>query len=66
VSQGVRLTRDSEGNVYASRLSDCDLIVKGYKDPTNHCLSSAVIENMGRLGTVPMKVLSDTSRKLVI
>lgn len=66
MSQGVRLTRDGEGNVYASRLCDCDIIVKGYKDPTNHCLSSAVIENMGRLGTVPMKVTSDTSHKLVM
>ena len=56
-SQGVKLIKDDEGNLLATKLTKNDIIVKGYKDPANHCLSEEVIQAMGRLqNDRPMKV----------
>lgn len=47
--QGIRLYRESDGSITATRLGKNDVIVKGHKDPANHCLSADVILNDGRL-----------------
>ena len=47
--QGVKLVKDDEGNLLATKLTKNDIIVKGYKDPANHCLSEELIQAMGRL-----------------
>ena len=47
--QGVKLVKDDEGNLLATKLTKNDIIVKGYKDPANHCLSEDVVQAMGRL-----------------
>ena len=58
LGKGVKLIKDSEGNVLAQRLTKNDIIVKGYKDPADHCISEEVIQQMGRLNNdYPLKVL---------
>ncbi len=47
--QGVKLIRDEEGSLLATKLTKNDIIVKGYKDPGNYCLSQDVVQAMGRL-----------------
>ena len=41
--------KDGEGNLLAIKLTKNDIIVKGYKDPGNHCLSEEVVQAMGRM-----------------
>ena len=47
--QGVALSRDNEGNIWAKRLSRYDVIAKGHLDPGSHCLSADVVVRQGRL-----------------
>ncbi len=43
------MTQDDEGNLSALRLTKNDVIVKGYKDSANYCLSQEVVQASGRL-----------------
>ena len=47
--QGVTLYKDSEGSIWAKRLSRYDVIVKGHDDPGNHCLSADLVLQNGHL-----------------
>ncbi|XP_071111071.1 unconventional myosin-Id-like [Haliotis cracherodii] len=49
LGQGLVLHHDTEGNIWAKRLSNNDVIVQGYDDPGNHSLSGDVILNKGSL-----------------
>ncbi|XP_052251496.1 unconventional myosin-X-like isoform X2 [Dreissena polymorpha] len=49
IGQGIKLTKESDGSVVATKLGKNDVVVKGYDDPANHCLSGEVILNQGRL-----------------
>ncbi|XP_041361884.1 uncharacterized protein LOC121377852 [Gigantopelta aegis] len=49
IMEGVALSKDAEGNIWAKRLSRNDVIAKGYHDPGNHCLSAEVVLQKGRL-----------------
>ncbi|KAL5014432.1 hypothetical protein ScPMuIL_008702 [Solemya velum] len=49
IGKGVVLKRDSQGSILATREGRNDIIVKGYNDPGNHCLSVELIESSGRL-----------------
>ncbi len=58
LGKGVKLIKDSEGNLLAQKLTKNDIIVKGYKDPAEHCVSEEVIQQLGRLNNeYPLKVL---------
>ena len=57
--QGLNLKKDDDGSILATKLTKNDIIVKGYKDPAAHCISSDVIESMGRLKDLPLKVCID-------
>lgn len=49
IGKGVRLFRETDGSVTATRLGKNEIVVKGYRDPANHCLSAEAILNEGRL-----------------
>lgn len=56
-SQGIRLFRETDGSLTVTRLGKNDVIVKGYQDPANHCISGEVVMREGRLPVdQPMKV----------
>lgn len=60
IGKGIQLDVDQEGNVWATRLSRNDVIVKGCFEPQKHCISKAVIQTMGHLlQNEPMKVSND-------
>ncbi len=54
--QGVKFTRNEDGDIFAINLSNETVVAKGYISPSDHCLSDEVINNLGRLGRKPMKV----------
>jgi len=54
----VKIDRDSHGNIYLTKLTDCAVIVKGFRDPQNHCIADDVIETSGRVGSERTKVVS--------
>ena len=54
--QGIKLSRDGAGNIYGTRLTDTDIICKGYKNPENWCYSEEIVENLGRMQKKAMKV----------
>ncbi|PIK40604.1 putative myosin-IIIa isoform X2 [Apostichopus japonicus] len=57
IGKGIQLDVDQEGNVWVTRLSRNDVIVKGCFEPHKHCISKEVIQNMGHLTlNSPMKV----------
>ena len=57
-TQGLRLCKESNGSITATRLGKNDVVVKGYQDPANHCLSADVIKCEGLLPKdQPVKVL---------
>ena len=59
IGKGIKLARDGNGNIFATRLCDTDIIMKGYKNPENACFSKEIIEHMGRLPkSKPMKVIT--------
>ncbi|XP_050406757.2 unconventional myosin-IXAa [Patella vulgata] len=49
IREGLTLKRDPDGNIWATRHCDEDIIVHGYRDPANHCLSADIIINRGRI-----------------
>ncbi|XP_052761642.1 myosin-IIIb-like isoform X2 [Mya arenaria] len=49
IGKGLQLTKEPDGSVSAMRLGKNDVIVQGYRDPANHCLSGEVIVREGRL-----------------
>ena len=59
IGKGIKISRDGNGNIFATRICDTDVIMKGYKNPENACFSKEIIEHMGRLPkNTPMKVTS--------
>ena len=60
IKKGLKLMTDNQGNIYASKLTSGDVIVKGYMDPSQHCMAGEVVEHMGRLTEKPMKVRPGT------
>ena len=60
IEKGVKLKKDAEGSIYASKLTKSNVIVKGHMDPSQHCISKEIIENMGRLTDKPLKVKAKT------
>ena len=58
VYQGVKIDRDSHGNIYLTKLADCEVIVKGFRDPQSHCIADDVVETSGRVGSGRTKVVS--------
>ena len=61
IKKGLKLMTDNQGNIYASKLTSGDVIVKGYMDPSQHCMAGEVVEHMGRLTEKPMKVRLGTA-----
>ena len=57
VDQGVKIDRDSTGNIYLTRLSDCEVIVKGFRQPDSHCIADDVVQTYGRVGSNRTKVI---------
>jgi len=57
-NKGVKIDRDSHGNIFLTKLADCDVIVKGFRDPDNHCIAADVVETSGRVGAERTKVVS--------
>ena len=55
--KGVKIDRDSHGNIYLTKLSDCEVIVKGFQHPESHCIANAVVETSGRVGSKKTKVV---------
>jgi len=55
--QGVKIDRDSHGNLYLTNLSDCEVIVNGYRHPDNHCVAEEVVQMLGRVGPEKTKVV---------
>ena len=52
LEQGVEISRDSDGNIYAMKLTNnCDVIVRGCQDTRNSCLSDEVLHASGHLVT---------------
>ncbi|XP_046574609.1 unconventional myosin-Ia-like isoform X2 [Haliotis rubra] len=49
LGQGLILHHDTDGSIWAKRLSNNEVIVQGYDDPGNHSLSADVILNKGVL-----------------
>ncbi|KAK3584648.1 hypothetical protein CHS0354_003935 [Potamilus streckersoni] len=49
IGKGVTLRKDADGNILATRHGRNEVIVKGYEDPANHCLSAEVIMAEGKL-----------------
>ena len=47
--KGIRLFRETDGSITATRLGKNEVIVKGYQDPANHCISGPVVVRDGRL-----------------
>ena len=50
IGKGIKISRDGNGNIFATRICDTDVIMKGYKNPENACFSKEIIEHMGRDG----------------
>jgi len=55
--QGVKIDRDSHGNIYLTNLSNCEVIVNGYRHPENHCVADEVVQMSGRVGPEKTKVV---------
>jgi len=55
--QGVKIDRDSHGNIYLTRLSDCNIFVKGFSHPHDHCIADDVVRTSGRIGLEKTKVV---------
>ena len=55
--KGVKIDRDSHGNIYLTNLSDCEVIVKGFQHPESHCIADDVVQTSGRVGSEKTKVL---------
>ncbi|KAL3892185.1 hypothetical protein ACJMK2_004419 [Sinanodonta woodiana] len=49
IGKGITLRKDADGNIHATRHGRNEVIVKGYEDPANHCLSAEVIMAEGKL-----------------
>ncbi|XP_077994615.1 myosin-IIIa-like [Glandiceps talaboti] len=49
IGKGVQLEMDSEGHVWATRLTKNDVFVRGWTRPQYCCVSAEVIKNGGRL-----------------
>ena len=47
--QGISLRRETDGSISVIRLDDTEVIVKGYQNPANHCLSADIVSNHGRV-----------------
>ncbi|XP_022286281.2 unconventional myosin-Ic-like [Crassostrea virginica] len=57
VGQGVKLRKDMDGSITATRLTKNPVIVKDHDNPSEHCFSLDVINNEGRLPHhVPVKI----------
>ena len=54
--QGVKISRDAYGNMYATRLGNGEIIAKGYRDSSNNCLSNEIVAMHGRIGLEAVKV----------
>lgn len=49
IGRGLTLTKESDGSISATRLGKNTMVVKGWEDPSNHCLSADVILHEGQL-----------------
>ncbi|XP_060551419.1 myosin-IIIb-like [Ruditapes philippinarum] len=49
IGKGIRIIKEADGSLSATRYGKNDIIVKGYQYPASHCLSADVIVNQGRL-----------------
>lgn len=57
VGQGVKLRKDMDGSITATRLGKNPVIVRGHDSPSEHCFSLDVINNEGRLPHhLPVKI----------
>ena len=60
--QGISLRRETDGSISVIRLDDTEVIVKGYQNPANHCLSADIVSNHGRVpNNRSIKVIISTS-----
>ena len=55
--KGVKLDRDSHGNIYLTKLTDCSVIVKGFRHPENHCIADEVVKTSGHVVSEKTKVI---------
>ncbi|KAL4217849.1 hypothetical protein ACF0H5_022588 [Mactra antiquata] len=49
IGKGIRFNKESDGSITATRFGKNDVVVKGYQDPANHCISADVIMRQGKL-----------------
>lgn len=57
IGQGVKLRKDMDGSITATRLGKNPVIVRGHDDPSEHCFSLDVINHEGKLPHhVPVKI----------
>ena len=52
----MKIDRDSHGNIYLTRQSDCEIIVKGFSHPRDHCIPDDLVSTAGRIGSHKTKV----------
>lgn len=56
IGMGIKIDRDSQGNIFATKLSDSAVIVKGWQQPQQCCLSDEIIQCSGRLSREKTKI----------
>ncbi|XP_069107023.1 myosin-IIIb-like [Argopecten irradians] len=49
IGKGLKLRRDDDGGILATRLGKNDIVVKDWYDPANHCFSGDVLTHNGHL-----------------
>ncbi|XP_033726689.1 LOW QUALITY PROTEIN: myosin-IIIb-like [Pecten maximus] len=49
IGKGLKLRRDDDGSILATRIGKNDLVVKDWFDPANHCFSGDVLKHNGHL-----------------
>lgn len=58
-TQGIKIARDDEGNIYLTKLSKNNVFIKGFTDPEKYCFSQEVGATEGRLEYDRVKVCLD-------
>lgn len=49
VGKGVQINRDDDGNVFMTKLTDCDVIIRGHMTPNENALCEEICTRLGRL-----------------
>ncbi|OWF39552.1 myosin-IIIb-like [Mizuhopecten yessoensis] len=49
IGKGLKLKRDDDGSIFATKIDKNDIVVKDWYDPANHCFSEDVLKHNGHL-----------------